>query len=442
MMKKQIKRIVTLMLGFVLLCGAAPAEDEEIGIESLWEETDAENDEVDIESLVEEGTDEYGEDILPELPEKDSRTVKKLDNKLQSILKRYATVGASVVVAKDGHVIYQYNYGTADKKAKHKVDDNTYFRIASVTKFVTGIHVMQLVEKGLLDPDEDISTYLGYKVRNPWYPQIPLTLRMIMCHTTSLNPGGYYYKDEQGLKRLIVKGGKGTRSNYYHTKPGSTYRYSNFAAGLMGSLIEAVTGKNVYDSIREDLFEPLGIDAAYNAGLLQDADDVAGLYYNRKNGKTYMTREESLAQEWDSGVDPEMHYRITIGSMWIRARDLCRLGAMMCAGGVCDGQRILQEDTVREMMSVQAGKGGVTSEKTPYGLCVHREQTLLEGKTVYGHQGLYEDLLCNVYYEPESRFVFVVASNGCRNQMDNRVASVTRKLFQETWEILGEPEEE
>ena len=104
-----------------------------------------------------------------------------------------------------------------------------------------------------------------------------------------------------------------------------------------------------------------------------------------------------------------------------------------------DNAPLLQMETVEMMMDEQRGKGGITA-RTPYGLCVHHETTLLDGKTLYGHQGMSDGILCSLYYDPETRFVFVLCSNGCNNQMENRVAHLTRKVFEAAWKAFGEKE--
>lgn len=106
-------------------------------------------------------------------------------------------------------------------------------------------------------------------------------------------------------------------------------------------------------------------------------------------------------------------------------------------GGTVDGVRILQEETVTEMMADQQGKGGITAE-SPYGLCINRNDTLIEGTMVYGHQGISDAIVANVYYEPESRFVFVMITNGCKSGMNNRVCAVSRKMFTLMWENFGD----
>ena len=356
-----------------------------------------------------------------------------LDTEIDTFLKRYKTAGAAVLVAKDGEVVYTHYFGYAKKKTEERISRNTYFRLASVSKLVSGIHVMQLVEQGLLDLDTDISEYLGYTVQNPYYPEDPLTLRMIMTHTTSLKSNGGYTNVKLGLRELI-SADKPHRGNYYRERPGSKYRYSNFGAGIMGSLIESVTGKNLNDSITESLFGPLNMDAAYSPSLLKSLANVPVIY---KPGGIQAGAEISIAEGWDDSVDPDRHFRLTPGNLWMKSGDLMRLVMMLCDRGMLEGQQILQPETVEMMMSDQKGQGAVTAD-TPYGLCIHRAEGLVPDKMLYGHQGMSGAILTNVYFEPESRFCFVFLTNGCKNTMQDHIASLSRRLVTLTWEAFGE----
>ena len=360
---------------------------------------------------------------------------KDVDTQLHTIMRNFKTSGAAVVVAKDGEIVYEYYYGYADKKSKKPITDSTYFRLASVTKLVTAIRTMQLVEQGALDLDRDISAYLGYDIRNPYHRKTPITLRMLMTHTSSLNPYGGYFDETRTLSSLIAFD-RTKRSNWYNEVPGTKYRYSNYGAGIIGSIIESVTDNNIDDNLQENVFYPLNISASYSAGLLPDSENVATLY--NTDGKIDKSREDSLGKVWDTGVDPDTHYRITIGSLWMRAEDLSRIGMLLCNGGCWNGVTLLQQETVAMMMDEQRGKGGITAN-TPYGLCVHHERTLVHGKTLYGHQGLCNGILVNLYYDPETRFVFVFCSNGCHNRLDNRVGKLTRRVFAVVWDAYASP---
>ena len=353
-----------------------------------------------------------------------------LDEQFAKLLRGHKATGAVICVAKDGEIVYEYNYGYADKRSKEKVNEDTYFRIASVTKLVTGIHVMQLVEQGKLDLDTSIGDYLGYTVKNLYWPDTPVTLRHLMSHTSSLRPYGGYSSSRKLLSDLLNAEYR-RRGNWYDYAPGSKYDYSNFGAGIMGALIEAVTGKNLNTSVTDDLFSPLGIDAAYHATLLKEPEKIASVY--TETGAMMKSRKVTLSEEWDGTVDPERHYRVTVGSLWIRGRDLCRLGIMLAQGGKLDGMTILQKETVEAMLADQKGQGYVTCA-TPYGLCVNRVDNLLKDRMIYGHQGMTEGILCNLYFDPETQFVFALITNGSSTKMNDHIGKLARKTFALAWE--------
>ena len=77
-------------------------------------------------------------------------------------------------MARDGEIVYEHYYGSAVAKTGEPVTEDTYFRLASVTKLVTAVRVMQLVEQGQLALDQDISEILGYPVRNPYQRKTPV----------------------------------------------------------------------------------------------------------------------------------------------------------------------------------------------------------------------------------------------------------------------------
>ncbi len=355
-----------------------------------------------------------------------------VDAAYAEIFRRNKTVGAAVIVARDGEIVYRYYYGVTSKKTREPITADTYFKIASVSKMVSGIYIMQLVEQGVLDLDTDISVYLGYTVRNPYYKKIPVTLRNLMTHTSSLSTKGGFSRLSSTLPSMIGPGAK--KSNWYREKPGSVYRYSNFGAGIMGSIIESVTGRHLNDAIREGLFAPLGIDAAYTARYLEHPEHVPTIYSEKLT--TYMTPKASLEEKWDEGPDPDMHFRLTVGAVWIKPTDLCRIGMFLCEGGTLDGVTMLQPETVAMMMAEQRGQGNITA-KTPYGLCIHHETTLVPDRTIYGHQGISHGYLCNVYYDPQTRFVFVLCTNGSTNTLNNHVTNLSRRTFALAWSTFS-----
>ena len=348
--------------------------------------------------------------------------------------KKYKTSGGMVLAAKDGEIVFSQCYGFANKVGKEPVTEETYFKLASVSKLVTAVSVMKLVENSQLDLDQDIGEILGdpaYHAANPNYPKIALTSRMLMTHTAAINDSAGAFAGMKPLNATLNPKENKKKSGFLKVKPGTEYKYSNYGAGIMGCIIEAVTEKRLSDAARELIFDPMGIDAAYDPHLLQDPEKIVSTY--NADGSGNITRSYRLKQKYREEIDLDKDYADSYGGVWIRGEDLCRIGIMLCDMGVIDGRRILEEDTVREMLSSQQGKGGITVD-SPYGLNVERVTNLLRGKMLYGHQGMANGVLCNLYFDPETRFVFALLTNGTNvKAKEDRICLLARDLFNLMW---------
>ena len=348
-----------------------------------------------------------------------------LDAQVDAAFARSKAVGGALVVAMGQDIVYERYYGVQQKTTGVPVTENTYFRSASVTKLVTGIGLLQLMEQGVLEPDADISAYLGYTVRNPRYPDDPITLRQLMSHTAGLNEDSSYSRRSSLLREMIESTQK-ARANFKDVQPGTAYEYSNFGAGITGSVMEAVTGQDVSSYMREAVFAPLGIDAAYTVTQLEHPEYIAASY--KKDGSLNVAPSYLLRQPYPAQPSPDTHYRMTVGSLFIRPRDLARLGIALCGDGTVGGVRVLSEASVamtRQEQSLQTT--GITA-KSPYSFFVIRQDSLLAGRRVYGHQGTSEGIVCNLYVEPQSGLTMAVMSNGCNAVRDRGIMSLTRRL--------------
>ena len=115
----------------------------------------------------------------------------------------------SVVAIRDGKMVYQGYFGKRSIDPLNSaqgvaVDSKTLFRVASISKLVTTLGVMQLVEQRKLDLDADVSTYLGFRLRNPNFPEARISTRMLLNHTSSLrDDGGYSFPIGQSLQSVL-----------------------------------------------------------------------------------------------------------------------------------------------------------------------------------------------------------------------------------------------
>lgn len=349
-----------------------------------------------------------------------------MDERVDEVFRSMKTVGGALVVAQHGEIVYERYYGEQQKTTHVPVTENTYFKCASVTKLVTGIGLMKMMDEGILDPDEDISTYLGYTVRNKRFMNTPITLRILMSHTAGLVENASFARKASILSDMIDVEKKAGSNFKREVRPGSEYVYSNFGAGMTGAIVESVTGMDVSSYMRQFLFEPLGIDAAYSVSQLAEPEYIAATY--KKDGSLYAAPSYMLRQEYLQEAAPDIHYRTTIGSLLIRPRDLARLGIVLCGDGTVDGQRVLSEDAVMAMRQEHSEQTDGITEKSPYTFFTIRQDTLFEGLRVYGHQGTDEGIVCNLYVEPENQLVIAVMTNGCKSSRDNGIMRITRRL--------------
>lgn len=349
-----------------------------------------------------------------------------MDARVDRIFRDTKTVGGAFVVAQRGEIVYERYYGRQQKTTRVPVTEKTYFRCASVTKLVTGIGLMRMMEAGLLDPDEDISTYLGYTVRNKQYMDHPITLRMLMSHTAGLAEKNSFSHLSSRLQDMIDVKRKAGSNFRQSAKPGRVYAYSNFGAGITGSIIESVTGKDVSSYMRESLFQPLGIDAAYSATQLEEPEYIAATY--KKDGSLHAAPSYMLRQPYTEKPLPDRHYRVTIGGLLIRPRDLAKLGIAICGDGTVDGVRVLSEESIAAMRQEHSLETDGITEESPYTFFTIRQDTLFDGLRVYGHQGTDEGIVCNLYVEPVNELVIVVMTNGCQTVREDGIMRVTRRL--------------
>jgi len=181
-----------------------------------------------------------------------------LDGMMPLALGRGDIAGAVVVVVKDGHVLVEKGYGSADVKTDKPVDPaRTLFRPGSISKLFTWTSVMQLVEAHKLDLDADVNAYIDFKI--PATFGKPVTLRDLMTH----RPGF-----EETIKRLFAEDPKRLQPLGAGLKawvpdeifaPGSTPAYSNYGAALAGYIVERASGERFEDYVAHHIFQPLGM---------------------------------------------------------------------------------------------------------------------------------------------------------------------------------------
>jgi CubicO group peptidase (beta-lactamase class C family) len=296
-----------------------------------------------------------------------------------------------VLAIRSGAVAYEGAFGRRHIKDADAGDlpaqlDSLY-RVASISKLVVTLGILRLVEAGKLDLDADAGSYLGYALRNPHFPDVPITLRMMASHTSSLTDyGGYFFDESVDLREVLLPGGKhyGEGLMWAKSRPGEYFRYTNFTWGIIGTVIEKVTGERFDLYMDRAVLRPLGMQGSFDAAAVP-AGLVATLYRKRKpddDDGPWDPAGPWIAQVDDYHGTPPVRRTTPAyvpgrngtrygpqGGLRASAADLGRAMRMLMARGELDGQRFLQASTVDAMFARQwTYKGpptGVTHEDLP-----------------------------------------------------------------------------
>jgi len=196
-----------------------------------------------------------------------------LDGWVKEAMEAEHVPGLSACYIRDGKIAWERAYGWANVDAKTPMTPDTIQNIASVSKTVTATAVMQLWQQGRFGLDDDIGRYVGFAVRNPHHPVVPISIRQLLTHTASINDGPAYDLSyapgdptiplAEWLTEYFTPGGRfyGEATSFYEYRPGTKRSYSNVGFGLLGYLVEAISGAPFNEYCKNHLFQPLGMNA-------------------------------------------------------------------------------------------------------------------------------------------------------------------------------------
>jgi CubicO group peptidase (beta-lactamase class C family) len=280
-------------------------------------------------------------------------------------INQFEMVGSNVLfLSKDGYV-ETVSTGYASLENNILSHPNSIYRIASISKVIVAVGLLKLYEKGLVDLDEDVSKYLGFKVRNPKYEEQKITLRMILTQTSSIIDDGIcdngIYKGYDGsnctddfikLEELLTKGSKHFYKGYSDHAPGSEFIYSNLGCGILACVCEKITNKYFPDYIIECLLNPLDIKSGFRLENISYPENLVGHYLYENNQFKLYRDYESFKKVQCLKYPLGENYRGVAGGLYISSIDLSKIMSMLMNKGIYNNIRILEEKTVKEMETV------------------------------------------------------------------------------------------
>jgi CubicO group peptidase (beta-lactamase class C family) len=253
--------------------------------------------------------------------------------------------------------------GIADPQSGRRVTIEDPVRVASVSKMMTAIGVMKLVDQGKLDLNSDVSRWLGWNLRNPSFPDRPITVGMLLAHTSSIREhdddyviplGGSLQEVMRDPKNWDPRRGPG--DNYF--------AYVNLNYPIIGSIIEKVTGERFDLWMRREVLEPMKLDACFNWPTCSDSAVARAIELDTPQGKpvkddlhgkrpacpVFLKEGESCdLGRWKLGENGSLF--APQGGLRISARGLARVGRMLLNDGTLDGSRILSPQAVETLLT-------------------------------------------------------------------------------------------
>ena len=355
------------------------------------------------------------------------------DERVKSIMKDYDCYGVSVVLVKDNMIsfskTYGYNPDYSDSTLKKPIKNDDISWIASISKTFITTAIMQLQERGLLFVDDDVNKYLDFPVRNPNYPDKPITIRMLMYHSSSLNGK----KVCENFNQLLPELNDDYMSYYMDYAPGDNFSYCNIGYNLLAAIIEKVSGKRFDVFLDDNIMKPLNLYGGYDITKLDSTRFIRTMWYSQKSKRFYKVKStySSDKEKVDNYV---LGYSVPCfwppGGMKISATDLAKFMLVhMNYGKYENGPRIISEESERKMREYVPLGGH------KYGMALAYYKNIIKGVELIGMTGGSRGIHSVMFFHPNKKYGFVVICNGCTSKSTNGI-QMNHKIVQEMYDCF------
>ena len=335
---------------------------------------------------------------------------------------------ATIAIVKDGELFFAKGYGFADRERKIPVKaDATLFRPGSTSKLFTWTAVMQLAERGQLDLDADVNTYLTTFQIPETYPE-PITMKHILAHTAGFEDGALGYlivKDQDKL--MGMREALAAHMPDRVRPPGAWSAYSNWGTALAGLIVEELSGMSFPEYIEKNIFEALSMEhSTFREPLPENLASDMAVGYRRKNG-LYEPGYFELISDFGPA-----------GALSSTATDMANFMIAHLQLGRFGDQRILEEETARQMHSQL-----YTPEPRLPGMAHGFYESEVRGQHVIGHGGdtifFHSDLA--LFTDHDLGLFVSYATNGGRARIELVDAFVARYFPHEELDLPEPPED-
>ena len=318
--------------------------------------------------------------------------------RINHLIREWDIAGVAVGIIKNGECVLAEGFGYRDIENRLAVHADTLFSIGSTTKAFTTMAVSLLVEEGKLNWDTPVKHYLrNFRMYDPVATE-RATLRDLACHRTGLERHDlvFYY----GFAKLRSELANVVAALQPSAEFRSKWQYQNLMYGILGAVVEEVTGHTWERFVQERIFNELGMSRSHLSSIESRRDKNHALPYNK------------IGDERRIVPFPEIGALGPAGAIHSTVSDLVRWVQLHLSNGMVGDSRFVSKGLLSEMISPQMVMPAYPSSDTPmasYGL--GWEIHAYRGHRLIQHGGGIDGFICNIGFLPDNEIGVVVLSN-------------------------------
>ena len=342
-------------------------------------------------------------------PKRDKKA-EKFEKEVAAIVKDQEIVGANVIVLRDNDIVLSKSYGVSNLKKGTEMTTSHIFRLGAIVRPFAVVATMQLVEQGKISLTADISDYLGFKVRNPRYPDLPITIKMLLTNTSTIGEP----KEFLSIEYMNPDKNPDAANIFRPTgKPGVAYFATGRNALILAAIVEKVTGQRYDEYLKANVFEPLELEGACFDPVDIDRSLLTTGYSWSQEKNDYLVNSGNIYKkhDWSDYELGEDTFKLAgTPGLGMSTNDLARFVATIMNGGVCpfNQARILSAASVQEILRLQV-------HKKRSGMFFGTNSTDVEGYTVYLSTGVTYGLSTMFAFNLEDNIAVIASCTGGKN---------------------------
>ncbi|MCL6268114.1 serine hydrolase domain-containing protein [Flagellimonas myxillae] len=322
---------------------------------------------------------------------KDLEGLEKIETIFQSLAVDESIPGMGVAVFKKGRQLLQKGYGHANLERKLAVaPERTLFRIASISKCITGLALAKMVEEGLLTLDDSFQKHVTYFPNK----EFDFTLRQLAGHTAGIR--GYRGKEFALNKELSIRDSLQIfQDDPLQFEPGKGYLYNSFDYVLLSLAMQEASGISFEDYVQNKVLEPLGMIHTLSPAQVRGNPNF--LASQKLQMAEFYTKTRSGFKQ---ATPVNNQYKLAGGGYLSTVSDMGKLGQAILEG------KLVSTGLLKEVLTAQK----VIGDSTYYGLGFQVSQDA-QGRPFVGHVGNSVGAYSNLFVYPEEEIVFACLIN-------------------------------